>query len=278
MKQDIDRKILNLLGEKHTLTVREAEARFGVSGVTVRRSFRRLAELGEVHRAHGKIEQLIRGMDPAFPFALRMQWFTREKEALARRTADLLAGCRSVFIDGGTTTAHLGMMLNDPELRIITNSLALCDVISRSRGDMESGPEVILTGGRVNRKSAILIGPEAEQTIDHFHADAAVISGSAIDEYGLYDNMEEAAAVQRRMIGNSDRVIIMADASKFGMRKSSRVVPAEKLSLIVTNFVSENYRIVREMRNKGVQFEFVRRPAADDAPRTEENAPAKTTL
>ena len=186
-----------------------------------------------------------------------MQWFTREKEALARRAISLLQGCRTIFVDGGTTTAHLGMLLRDPRLRIITNSLALNDVLSRNCGG-EAGPEVILTGGHVNRKSAILIGPESVETIGRFHADATVISGSAIDENGIYDNMEEAAFLQRKMIENSDRLIIVADASKFGRRAPSRIVPAEKLSLVVTNFVSDNYQVVQQMIAKGVRFEFVR--------------------
>ncbi len=115
---------------------------------------------------------------------------------------------------------------------------------------------MILTGGRVNRKSAILLGPEAESSLDHFHADAAVISGSALDDRFLYDNMEEAAAIQRKMIANSDRVIVIADASKFGQTAPSAVVPVEKLSLIVTNFISENYRIVQELKRKGIEFSF----------------------
>ena len=75
---------------------------------------------------------------------------------------------------------------------------------------------------------------------------------------GIYDNMEEAAFLQRKMIENSDRLIIVADASKFGRRAPSRIVPAEKLSLVVTNFVSDNYQVVQQMIAKGVRFEFVR--------------------
>lgn len=257
MKQETDRKVLELLAREHFLSGRETAERLGVSGASIRRSFRRLSELGEVRRVHGGIEELNRGLDPAYPFFLRMQWFTREKEALARRAVSLLQGCRSVFVDGGTTTAHLGMLLRDSRLRIITNSLALNDILSRNCGG-ETGPEVILTGGRVNRKSAILIGPESVETISRFHADVTVISGSAIDENGIYDNMEEAAFTQRKMIENSDRLIIMADSSKFGRQAPSRIVPVEKLSLVITNFVSDNYHVVQQMMARGVHFEFVR--------------------
>ena len=77
MKQETDRKVLELLVQEHVLSAGDAAERLGVSGASIRRSFRRLAELGEVRRVHGGIEELNRGMDPAYPFFLRMQWFTR---------------------------------------------------------------------------------------------------------------------------------------------------------------------------------------------------------
>ena len=77
MKQDTDRRILKLLEEKRSLSARETAERLGISGASIRRAFRRLAELGEVRRIHGGIEALNRGMDPAYPFFLRMQWFTK---------------------------------------------------------------------------------------------------------------------------------------------------------------------------------------------------------
>ena len=69
------------------------------------------------------------------------------------------AGCRFIFVDGGTTTAHLGMLLRDSRMRIVADSLAINDISLRNCGG-DSGPGVILTGGHVNRKSSILIGPE----------------------------------------------------------------------------------------------------------------------
>jgi DeoR/GlpR family transcriptional regulator of sugar metabolism len=70
--------------------------------------------------------------------------------------------------------------------------------------------------------------------------------------------MEDAAFIQRKMIENSDRVLIVVDASKFGKQAPSRVIPTEDLSLIVTNFTSENYHVVQQMIKKGIRFEFVR--------------------
>ena len=96
MKQETDRKVLELLAREHVLSAGDAAERLGVSGASVRRSFRRLAELGEVRRVHGGIEELNRRMDPAYPFFLRMLGFTREKEALARRAISLLQGCRTI--------------------------------------------------------------------------------------------------------------------------------------------------------------------------------------
>lgn len=55
MKQDTDRRILKLLEEKRSLSARETALQLGISGASIRRAFRRLAELGEVRRIHGEI-------------------------------------------------------------------------------------------------------------------------------------------------------------------------------------------------------------------------------
>ena len=46
MKQETDRKVLELLAREHVLSAGDAAERLGVSGASVRRSFRWLAELG----------------------------------------------------------------------------------------------------------------------------------------------------------------------------------------------------------------------------------------
>ena len=263
MYKDLAAQIIELLNQRHKLTTSDVTSAFGVSEATARRFFKRLADMGEVRRIHGGIEEVKRDIDPAWSYLLRMQWYPEIKMAIARKTVELIKDCKTVFIDGGTTTAHLGKLPLNPQLRVITNSMLLVEVMNQR--PHERLPEIILTGGRINHKSAILLGTEAERCVEHFHADAAIISGSAIDSSYLYDNNEEPASLQRRMIEHSDKVIVMADASKFGKTASSCVVPVGKITTVVSNKLHKNIDIIRAIENKGVKFEYTDFPCTPKA-------------
>lgn len=244
--------ILELLARHGKLTAREAEAALALSAPTIRREFKRLAEAGTVRRVHGRIEQLAPERGSSLPLALRRQWFTVVKERLARRAAQELPESGAIFVDGGSTTAHLAMFLASPKLRIITNSLAL-NALFMEKFPLSGGPEVMLTGGVVDRKSAILLGPEAERTVENFCAECAVISGTALDGEYLYDNQDTAAALQRTMIANARRTIVVADSSKLGRTAMCRSEHAEKISVLITDFSPDAHETVAELKKRGVR-------------------------
>lgn len=246
------RIILELVERKGFLTAREAAEALDLSAPTIRREFKRLAESGAVRRVHGRIERLDAEHDTSLPLTLRRQWFTVVKERLARRVAEELPESGAVFVDGGSTTAHLAMFLESPKLRIITNSLAL-NALFMEKFPLTGGPEVLLTGGVVDRNSAILLGPEAERCVKNFCAECAVISGTALDGEYLYDNQDAAAALQRLMIANAKRTVIVADSSKLGKSAMCRSEHVEKISLLVTDFNPETHDTVAELRRRGVK-------------------------
>ena len=253
MKQaEKSRIILELLEKRGALTAREAAEVLKLSAPTIRRLFKRLADAEAVRRVHGRIEQLDPKHDTSLPLALRRQWFTVVKERLARRVAQELPESGAIFVDGGSTTAHLAMFLDSPKLRIITNSLAL-NALFMEKFPLSGGPEVMLTGGVVDRKSAILLGPEAERCIMNFCAECAVISGTALDGEYLYDNQDAAAALQRAMIANAKRTIVVTDSSKLGKTAMCRSERTEKISLVVTDFTPETHETVAELRRRGVK-------------------------
>ena len=246
------RIILELLEKRGALTAREAAEALKLSAPTIRREFKRLADAGAVRRVHGRIEQLAPERDTSLPLALRRQWFTVVKERLARRVAQELPELGAIFVDGGSTTAHLAMFLESPKLRIITNSLAL-NALFMEKFPLSGGPEVLLTGGVVDRKSAILLGPEAEKCVNNFCAECAVISGTALDGEYLYDKQDAAAALQRAMIANAKRTIVVADSSKLGKTAMCRSERAEKIALVVTDFKLETHETIAELRRRGVK-------------------------
>lgn len=242
------------------MTVEQAAALLSASLPTVRRDFNFLAENGEVRRFYGGIARNFEAGDPALPFSLREGWFVERKDRLVSAAMKFLPTEGVLFIDGGTTTVHLSNYLKSKRLRVITNSLALCRAFEARYPDGE-GPEILLTGGIVNRKSAILLGPEAVRTVGHFHADAFLMSGTALDDSFIYDNRDDAAEIQRAMIANSEKLIMVTDSSKIGRKAMCRVEPVETITHLVTDFSPEHHELLTGLRRRGVDVVIL--PAED---------------
>ena len=246
------KQIQECLSEHETLTVGDAVRLFHASPATVRRDFSDIAQTGGVTRVRGGIRRNRNRQDELVPFILREKWYSAEKRYLAWRVREYLKGTRTLFIDGGTTTAHLGIFLQDPEQTVITKSMPLCSVISElfpSGG----GPEIRLTGGRFHPESGLFLGPHAEAAAAAYHAEAAVLSARGVTPSGIYNHNELIAGINRRMIEHADRVILMADHSKIGVSAMNRVCTWDRIEALFTVETGENRAVLREIRASGVK-------------------------
>ena len=113
---------------------------------------------------------------------------------------------------------------------------------------------LFLTGGRYNHTSGILLGPEAVDAIRAHHADMAVISGTALDADWLYDNREDAAAVQRAMVENAAKLLVIADSSKIGNQAFCKSFPTEKISVLITNGSKESGSVIAELKRRKIRI------------------------
>ncbi len=238
-KLDRRKELLFYLAEHDVLYIDDAVKLFGASPATLRRDFAELAGSGMVGRTRGGIRRMSDCREQPLPLLLREQWYSDEKRRLAEHAFEHIRTLKSLFIDGGSTTAHLGMLLNDPEQTVVTNSLAFCSMLSR-RFPNGGGPRVFLTGGHFYPESGLLLGSNAEHNVERYHADAAVISARGIDYSAVYNNNELVSGIGRAMTANSARTIVIADHSKIGISGMHRVCGLESVSLLITAKTPEN--------------------------------------
>lgn len=160
-------------------------------------------------------------------------------------------GC-VIFVDGGTTTSHLGSCLRGGHLRIITNSLRLAAILEDSFA-VKSGPEVFMTGGFLHLKSGFLLGPKAEASIAQYHADIAFLSAGGVDENGIYNNNELVTELEKVMMKNALKTVVLADCSKIGRRSMCHVCNLGNIDILITNKLPENSDILSKIRSSGVE-------------------------
>ncbi len=176
----------------------------------------------------------IPGRPACCPSGLRAGLNTEEKYRIAARAASLCHDGDIVFIDGGTTTLQLARWMANRPLRIVTNSLLIAYEIDRlSTGP--GGAEVFVVGGYLYPLSGLMVGPETTAGLQKYNARVAFLSVGGLNETGATNNHHLVVEVERVMIGQAERTILLADHTKFDR---SELVPEctwEQVHKIVTD-------------------------------------------
>ncbi len=243
---------LHLFGE---LSVEEAASLLRVSGITVRRDFRALAEQGIVQRHRGGIR--LPEVRSTVPFSMREIENPSIKARLAREAVKRLQPNDVILIDGGTTTFHLHALLPRIPLKVITNSLPLSVALAESRGNV-AWPEIHLTGGVLYQQDGLLVGPGARRSLREYHARWAFLSVGGIEaDSGTSNTTELVADVEAEMIRQSDTVVVLADHTKIGRKALCRVCALEDIDLLITDRHPDSEQAVQAIRDSGTMVELV---------------------
>ncbi len=205
-------RIRELVARQSECSIEELARQLGVSGMTIRRDLQALAEEGRVIRTHGGATLGERALFE-FAFLERVNQNREAKEAIAGVAADLALGCRSVMLDGSTTTLAIARRLRGASgLTVVTTSLPAAAELQH-----EPEVEVLLPGGYVRPASPDLTGSLTEANLGMLRTEVAFLGADAIDDQGnVFTNPPDNSSVLLRMVASAGRVYVVADHSKLG--------------------------------------------------------------
>lgn len=245
-------KILSFLAYNNYLELSSAVDMLGASPATINRDFKELAAGKHVQRVRGGIRP-VKKQEGMLPFAFRELQYSAEKELLAKKASTLIKPRDVIFVDGGTTTFHLGMCMPDIPLHIITNSLRLATTLEEKTSE-QAGIEISLTGGYLHKQSGILLGPNTRASLNQYHAHWAFISIGGITEDGIFNTNELVTETERTMIANAQKTVILADHSKIGKLAMCKVCPLTDIDILITNHHPENEKLLTQYKNQGIEI------------------------
>jgi DeoR/GlpR family transcriptional regulator of sugar metabolism len=213
--------------------VSELTGLLAVSEMTIRRDIDVLASAGLVDKVHGGATMRggLSAEEPGFEAKSHRQ--LREKEAVAVAASKLVEPGQSIALSAGTTTWRLAHHLSQvPDLTVVTNSLQVADVLHRNgRTDLT----VVLTGG-VRTPSDALVGPIAVTTIRSLHLDMLFMGVHGIaEEPGLTTPNLLEAETDRALVAASERLVVVTDHTKWGVRGLSRIAGLGDVDVMVTD-------------------------------------------
>lgn len=220
--------ILRMLRAEGPATVGKLADALRVSQATIRRDLIQLDEKGLLRRVYGGAAPLVDVDDPFVDIAAIRP---AEKDAVARRGAELIRDGETVLLDVGTTAHRLAHHLRGRCLTVITTNLAVFDELQD-----DQSIQLILLGGVVRRDYRSLIGYLTEDNLRQVHADRLFLGTSGVRPDGtVVDTTVVQVPVKRAMIAASDHVVLLADVGKFPGTGMARVCGPGDLDTLVTN-------------------------------------------
>lgn len=223
------RELLSQLGMADVETL---AAELKVSPSTVRRDLDRLSQDQLVSRTHGGAIWVGDRDSGARPYAFdqRVDFEAQAKQQLALAAAELVKPGETILLDGGTTTFHLAKQLVGRSLQIITNSLPIAELFVN-----DEHVELFVTGGVLYPRYGVLLGPIADRTLQDVHANTLFMSVAGIRDGFMYNQNLLLVEAERRMIQQAQRVVLVADATKFGQTALARLGPVREVDVVVTD-------------------------------------------
>ena len=245
-------KILTLLQQNGSISVTALAEQFKVSEVTIRKDLSYLEQQKKLYRTHGRAILISPYINDRHVNEKEKK-NVAEKRAIGRKAASLIASGDSIIIASGTTMSFLAREI-DPEgrLTVITASVPVTSILSQNKNI-----DVIQLGGITRSSSISVVGAFAEEMLRHFNCSKLYIGVDGIDaECGLTTTNMMEATLNNVMIEAAQKVIVLADSSKFGRRGFSKICDLEAVDMIITDSGVQP-RYLEQLRERGIEVTVV---------------------
>jgi DeoR family transcriptional regulator of aga operon len=232
-------QILQLLVQHGTVQVADLVERFDVSSVTIRADLSQIESQGLATRTHGgatllrtpPLEQDIRQKD-----TLNLPL----KEAIGAQAARLVKPGDNIIIDSGSTTMTLARHLRGHrDVTVMTNGLNIAWELANA-----PGVNLLLTGGQLRKESLSFQGSQAEASLMSYSFDTLFLGVDGLDlQFGLTTHNEGEASLNHRMVERARKIVVLTDASKFGLVGLHRIARLDQVHAVITDDgISNEYR------------------------------------
>lgn len=248
------KRLLKLLDEQGQATAEELMAWLPASAATVRRDLAWLAAHQQLVRLRGGARRLPQGeagglRSQSFRDAMGRQ--VAEKRAIARHAAGMCTPGDTVIINGGTTTFLMAEFLPPKDLRVLTNSFLLAERLLSG-----SAHEVILPGGSVYREQNVIVSPFENDVAQHHYASTMFMSAHGLSALGLMEADPLLVQAERRLIQQAEKLVVLADHSKFQRRAGLVLCGLERVHCLITDSGAPD-AIVQWLEQQGLQVVIV---------------------
>ena len=236
-------RILSLLQQNGSISVTQLSELFKVSEVTIRKDLSYLEQQKKLYRTHGSAI-LISPYISDRHVNEKEKKNVAEKRAIGAAAAALVSQDDSIIIASGTTMAFLAREIKPVgRLTVITAAVPVTQILSQ-----HADVDVIQLGGITRSSSVSVVGPFAEAMLRNFNCSKLFVGVDGIDtEFGL---------TTTNVLDAAQKVVVLADSSKFGRRGFSKICDLEAVDRIITDSGVQPLYLER-LRERGIEVTVV---------------------
>lgn len=244
--------ILSRIQRDQYINVVELCRELKVSSVTIRKDLKLLEDKNLLFRTHG-------GATVNNPYTVdrpvneKEKIQSTEKNKIGAAAAKLLKENDSIVVASGTTLLYFAR--NIPQglsLTVVTSAL---NIALELMG--EPSVEVIQLGGLLRKSSSSVMGAYAEQVLQDFYFNTLFLGVDGIDlDHGLTTTNAMEAHLNRKMISVAQKIVVLADSTKFGKRGFGKICGFEDVDHIITD-KGISQQMVTHLEGMGVTVTIV---------------------
>lgn len=222
-------RIQELFARQEFVNFDELCKAFSASKSSIRRDLMELERENILRRVHGGAISL-QTRDELMDFSRLSGSSHDEKSRIGKQTAALVEDGQTIIMSGGSTVAEVAKHLGEKSVHIVTNSVPVAQIFWDSKQ-----VEVTLTGGYLFPRLGVQLGPICEKMLSGVSADLLILGIRGITAAGISDSNSLIVESIRAMIHAAQKVIVVADHSKFGRSAMVHVAPLSEIDEVVSD-------------------------------------------
>lgn len=223
--------ILDNLMKHERVQVAELVEILDVSAVTVRKDLTELEQQGCLYRSHGhaiKTDPYINNRS----VLEKEKLMPSQKMLIGAKAADLITADDSIIIASGTTIHAFARCIRPiHHLTVVSACLRATEIL----GALDN-VDIIQLGGILRHSSLSVVGEYAKSMFAECACSKLFLGVDGIDpDFGITTTDIREAELNKVMMRAAQKVIVLADSSKFMRRGFSKIADLSDVDLIITD-------------------------------------------
>lgn len=239
-------QIFQLIKSSKKIKVSELKKTFNISAVTIGKDLNYLEKKDLIIKNFGVVEY--KENTASFHFGSNINNY-EEKKKIAKAAIEFINDNESIIFYTGSTIQQMAKYIPaGKNIIAVTNSIQTAYELG-----FKPGIKTILLGGFYSSETTSTFGDQCIKQLIEYNIDKLFISSNGVSSSGgISIDQPFEAELNRHILKNSQKVIMLADYTKIGVDRFICVAPITDIDILITDDKAPADKL-EEIRQKGVK-------------------------